>query len=81
MDVGRILPLLVILTLETIEGIRNVSRHGEMHTSLEIVPVEGESEIALAFSVFSDIIMLFNYTNQMIYVLLSKIFHSKIVDN
>ena len=52
-----------------------------MHTSLNIVTVKGESEIAIAVPVFSDIIMLFNYTNQMISVFISNIFHSKIVDN
>ena len=78
---GQSFPPLGIFTLDTLEGTRNVSRNGEMHTLLDIVPVESESEIALALPLFSDIIMFFNYTNQMVCVLLSNIFHAKIVNN
>ena len=81
MDVGLSLPLLGLLTLETLQVIGNVSRNGEMQTSLDMVSVEGESKIAFVSQVVCDIIILFNYTNQIIIVLLSNIFRSKIIDN
>ena len=44
-----------------------------------IVPVKGESNVPFAVPVFFYLVMLFDNIDQMISVLISNIFHSKVI--
>ena len=44
--------------LETLEGTFDVTWHGDVAGSLDVVPLEGEAAILAAFPIFGDVVEL-----------------------
>ena len=79
--VRLVLSMFRAFTIEAFEGIGDVIRHGEMDLSLGVIPVKSKSEVAFAFPVFSDVVMLFDGVDEVGGVFFAYVFHSEIVDN
>ena len=71
--VGRALPYLGLLVFEPFEGSRNIIWHGKVNAAVVIIPIKGESEVALAFPVLCDVIIFFDSFNEMVNMLLTNI--------
>ena len=57
------LPLFGILVFETFEGVRNIIWYGKVNAAGVIIPIKGESEVALAFPVLCNFIVFFDAFN------------------
>ena len=75
------MPYLELLAFEPFEGVRNIIWHGKVNAAGVIIPIESESEVALAFPVLCNVIIFFDAFNYMISMLLTNILYSKIVHN
>ena len=63
MLVGRAFPFFGLLAFETFEGVSNIIWHGKVNAAGVIIPIKGESEVALAFSVLCNVIVFFDASN------------------
>ena len=77
--VGKALPYLGILAFEPFEGVRNIIWHGKVNAAGVIIPIKGESEVALAFPVLCNVTIFFDVFNEIVRMLLTNILYSKIV--
>ena len=68
-----------LLAFETFDGVRNIIWHGKVNDVGVIIPIKGESEVALAFPVLCNVIIFFDAFNEMFSMLLTNIIYSKTV--
>ena len=73
------MPYLGILAFEPFEVVWNIIWHGKVNAAGVIIPIKGESEVALAFSVFCNVIIFFDAYNEMVRMILTNILYSEIV--
>ncbi len=66
---------------KTDEGVFNVPRHGEMHLAPGIVPIKCESKVLRSFPVSANCVVLFQYANKMLDVVLVDVLHAKVFDD
>ena len=55
--VGRALKFVGLLVFETFEGVGNILWHGKVNAAGVIIPIKGESEVALYFPVLCNVIV------------------------
>ena len=79
--VGIALPYLGLLAFEIFEGVRNIIWYGKVNAVGVLIPIKGESEVALAFPVLCNFIIFFDKFNEMVSMLLTNILYPKIVHN
>ena len=77
--VGRAFPYLGLLVFEPFEGIRNIIWHGKVNAAGVIIPIKGEAEVALAFPILCNVIVLFDAFNEVVIMVLTNIIYSKSV--
>ena len=75
------MPYLGILAFEPFEGFRYIIWHGEVNDAGVIIPIKIKSEVALAFPILCDVIIFLDAFYEVVGMLLTNIFYSKIVDN
>ena len=53
--------------------------HGKVNNLGVIIPIKGQSEVAIAFPVLCNVIVFFDAFNEMVRMLLTNVIYSKIV--
>ena len=76
---GRALPYLGLLAFEPFEGARNIIWHVKVNAAGVIIPIKGDSKVALAFLILCNVIILFDAFNEVVSMLLTNILYSKVV--
>ena len=64
-----------------LEGVRSIIWHGKVNTAGVIIPIKGESKVALAFPILYDVIIFFDKFDEVVIMLLTNILYPKIVHN
>ena len=59
----------------------DVSRHGDIERAFDVVPFEAYSTVEVAVPIFSEFIFFLDAIYQVVNVLLTRVFYSKIVDD
>ena len=75
------MPYIGLILFEPFEGVRNIIWHGEVNAAVVIIPIKGESEVALAIPILCDLIMFFDAFYEVVSMLLTNILYSKIIQN
>ena len=75
------MPYLGLLAFEPFEGVRNIIWHGKVNAEGVIITIKGDSEVALAFPVPCNVMIVFDAFNEMVSMLLTNISYSKIVQD
>ena len=75
----RAFPYLGLIAFESFDGVRNIIWHGKVKTAGFIIPIKGESEVAVAFPVLCNVIIIFYALNEMVSMFLTNILYPKIV--
>ena len=73
------MPCLGFLAFEHFEGVRNIIWHGEVNAAGVIIPIKGESKVALDFPVLCNVIVFFGAFTKIINMLVTNILYPKIV--
>ena len=66
--------------VETVKGIVNVPRHGEVDFSFDIIQFQGESTIFFSFQIRLLLIMFLDYSHQVLGMLFADVFNSNIIN-
>jgi hypothetical protein len=62
------------------EGIVDVAGHGKVDFAFDIIPFQGEPAVFFSLPIRRHLIVLFDNSNQVICVLFSDVFDSKIIN-
>ena len=73
------MPYIGLLTFEPFEGVRNIICHGKVNAAGVIIPIKGESKVAIAFQILCDVIFFFDAFDEVVSMFLTNILYSKIV--
>ena len=65
---------------ESCECLLTISGHGKMNLSFYVVPIEGDPAIFGSFPIFGYFIVLLQNFDEVVGMLFSNVFDSKIVD-
>ena len=75
------MPYLGLIAFEPFEGFRNIIWHVEVNAAGVIITIKIESEVALDLPILCNVMILFDAFYEVVRMLLTNIFYSKIVDN
>ena len=69
---------IVLVFLQLLE---DVAWHGDIEGAVMIIPFEAYATIQIFIPIFGEIIFFFDHPDEVVYVLLACVLHSKIVNN
>ena len=65
--------------VEIFDGIQNIFEHGEVDNEILVFPIKIITLVALPFPTLGNGVMLFQHSDGMVCVLISILFHVKVV--
>ena len=77
----EVLPFCWVWVLELGKSLGAVARHGQMDLLAHIVPVELDTNVVCALSVFCEVVLLPDGIDKILGMVLSNIIHAKVVDH
>jgi len=67
--------------LEALEGVLNVSGHGDIAGALVIVPIDGETTVAASCPVLANLVLLFECQHEVLGIGLISVFDAEVIHN